>query len=273
MRKKTVLITGCSSGIGYETAKHLRRRGYHVLATARKQQDVSRLKKEGFDPFRLDMDDPSSLRSTVKEIEKRKQGLYAVFHNAAQGYPGAIEDLPREAWRRQFETNLFGIAELNTLLIPLFRKQGHGRIIINSSVLGFVSVPFRGAYNASKYALEGYADTLRLELPSYIRLVVVQPGPITSKFRENAYKNFKRFINPLRGAHKKTYRELIRRFENPSIESAFTLPGMAVARKVERALEARSPKVRYRVTLPTHLLAFLKWLLPQKLLDRILRRI
>lgn len=273
MKAKTVLITGCSTGIGYATAHYLRKRGYHVLATARKQKDVQRLRTEGLDSFRLDVTDTSSLRNAVREIRKRGNGLYAVFHNAGAGWPGALEDMPRKAWREQFETNLFGVAELDTLLLPLFREQGQGRIILNSSVLGFVPMRFRGPYNSSKYALEGYADTLRLEMPSSIKVVLVEPGPITSRLRDTAYKNFKRFVRPKRSAHKNAYRQVVRRFEDPSLESIFTLPPEAVARKVLKALRARHPKARYFVTLPTYLFAFLKWLLPAKMLDSILRRV
>ena len=162
---KTILITGCSSGIGYCVASGLQQRGYRVFATARRPDSVAQLKEEGFESLQLDLDDSQSIQQSVEEILRRTGGeLYAVFNNGAFGLPGAVEDLSRDAIRAQFETNFFGWLELTNLLLPVMRRQGYGRIIQNSSVLGFVTMPFRGAYNSSKFAIEGLSDTLRLEL-------------------------------------------------------------------------------------------------------------
>jgi NAD(P)-dependent dehydrogenase (short-subunit alcohol dehydrogenase family) len=186
---KTILITGCSSGIGYSTAISLKKRGHNVIATARKSNDVLRLTQEGFTSLRLDLADSDSIQSAVKQAIALTDGkIDALFNNGAFGQVGAVEDLSRDTLRLQFETNLFGTHELTNLLLPLMRKQGHGRIIYNSSVLGLVAMPYRGAYNASKFALEGLADTLRQELygmPIYISLI--EPGPIQSNFRKNSY--------------------------------------------------------------------------------------
>ena len=186
---KTILITGCSSGIGYSTAISLKKRVHNVIATARKSNDVLRLTQEGFTSLRLDLADSDSIQSAVKQAIALTDGkIDALFNNGAFGQVGAVEDLSRDTLRLQFETNLFGTHELTNLLLPLMRKQGHGRIIYNSSVLGLVAMPYRGAYNASKFALEGLADTLRQELygmPIYISLI--EPGPIQSNFRKNSY--------------------------------------------------------------------------------------
>jgi len=189
MNEKTILITGCSSGIGLCVARGLSSRGYRVFATARRTADVEALNKEGLESLLLDLDDPHSITAAVEEILTRTNGrLDALFNNGAYGQPGAVEDLSRDVLRAQFETNLLGWHQLTNLVLPVMRSQGHGRIIHNSSVLGFVALRYRGAYNASKYALEGLADTLRLELAGTdIHVSLIEPGPITSRFRENAF--------------------------------------------------------------------------------------
>jgi len=165
MDTRTILITGCSSGIGRCVARGLATRGYRVFATARRREDVEHLRAEGLAGLQLDLADSASIAAAVDEVLERTDGhLYALFNNGAYGQPGAVEDLSREVLRLQFETNLFGWHELTNRVLPVMRQQGYGRIIHNSSVLGFVALPFRGAYTASKYALEGLTDTLRLEL-------------------------------------------------------------------------------------------------------------
>jgi NAD(P)-dependent dehydrogenase (short-subunit alcohol dehydrogenase family) len=190
---KTILITGCSSGIGLHVATRLKADGYRVFATARKAKDVEKLTALGFEAHLLDLDSSESIQQAVAWVLSSTQGqLYALFNNGAYGQPGAVEDLTRDVLRQQFETNLFGWLELTNLLIPVMRKQGTGRIIQNSSVLGLITLKYRGAYNASKFALEGLTDTLRQELHgSGIHVSLVEPGPITSAFRENAYAMFK----------------------------------------------------------------------------------
>ena len=187
--KKSVLITGCSTGIGRSAAEILKQRGYRVFATARKHEDVAQLIEEGFESVQLDLANSASIHAAVKTILHKTDGkLYALFNNGAYGQAGAVEDLTRDMLREQFETNLFGTHELTNLLIPVMRRQGEGRIIQNSSVLGFVSLKYRGAYNASKYALEGLTDTLRMELKgSGIYISLIEPGPIETSFRKNAY--------------------------------------------------------------------------------------
>jgi short-subunit dehydrogenase len=269
---KAILITGCSTGIGYATAVSLKNRGYRVICTARKPEDIERLQGEGFECLALDLRDSNSIQQMVVQLKNLTDNqLYAVFNNGAYGQPGAVEDLSREALRTQFETNLFGTHELTNLLIPIMREQGHGRIIYNSSILGFVAMKFRGAYNASKFALEGLADTLRLELKgSGIHIVLIEPGPIISDFRKNAFAQYQAHIDKTTSFHRATYEAMEARLNKEGPAAPFTLPATAVADAVIKALESKSPRYRYPVTFPTHLFAWLKRLLPASWLDRIL---
>ncbi len=269
---KIIFITGCSSGIGYSTALYLKLRGPRVICSARKQQDVERLRGEGYEGLQLDLADSQSIRVAVGELLALTDGkLDAVFHNGACGQPGAVEDLSRDVLRNQFETNFFGVHELTNLLLPVMRRQGHGRIIYNSSVLGFVAMKFRGAYNASKFALEGLVDTLRLELRgSGVHVILIEPGPIESRFLQNAFALYQQNIDPERSVHKETYRAMEARLQKQGPAAPFTLPATAVAEKVAAALESAQPKIRYRVTVPTHLFAWLKRLLPTSWMDKLL---
>ncbi|TAN47090.1 MAG: SDR family oxidoreductase [Methylococcaceae bacterium] len=275
LSEKSVLITGCSSGIGYCVAKGLQARGYRVFATARKPEDVAQLQREGLESCRLDLTDSASIRLALDWVLEKTGGtLYALFNNGAYGQPGAVEDLPREALREQFETNLFGWHELTTLVIPVMRRQGYGRIIQNSSVLGFVAMKYRGAYNASKYALEGLSDTLRLELKgSGIHIVLVEPGPILSRFRDNAYQQYQRHIQPCHSPHRFAYLSMEARLQKPGPAVPFTQGPEAVLHAVLHALESKRPKLRYYVTFPTHLFALLRRILPFRWLDEILGKV
>ncbi|MBL1262564.1 SDR family oxidoreductase [Candidatus Methylomicrobium oryzae] len=272
---KTILITGCSTGIGYTTAQVLKARGHTVIAAARKADDVARLQAEGFTALRLDLADSSSIKLAVEQTLELTGGrLDALFNNGAFGQPGAVEDLSREVLRFQFETNLFGTHELTNLIIPVMRRQGYGRIIYNSSVLGLVALTYRGAYNASKFALEGLADTLRLELRGTgIAISLIEPGPILSRFRENSFALYKRNIDAERSAHRDKYRAMEARLQKEGAAVPFTLPAEAVAEKVVHALEAKRPKIRYYVTFPTYLFGTLKRLLPAAWLDHLLIKV
>ena len=274
-RSKTILITGCSSGIGYTTAVELKKRGHNVIASARKPEDVSRLQQEGFTAVQLDLADSNSIQQAVGlAVELTDGKIDALFNNGAFGQPGAVEDLTRDVLRFQFETNLFGTHELTNLIIPLMRKQGHGRIIYNSSVLGFVAMTYRGAYNASKFALEGLADTLRLELyGTDIYISLIEPGPILSNFRKNAFALYKKNIDPTHSCHKETYKAMEARLQKEGAAAPFTLSAEAVSKKVIHALEAGQPKIRYYVTFPTYLFAVLKRILPISWLDALVRKV
>lgn len=275
MDKKSILITGCSSGIGLCVAEGLLKRGYRVFATARKAADVEMLAARGLESLLLDIADSASIGAAVDEILRRTGGtLYALFNNAGYGQPGAVEDLRREVLRAQFETNVFGTVELTNRLIPVMRAQGGGRIIINSSLLGYVSLPFRGAYNATKYALEGVADTLRLELRgSGIHVALIEPGPISSRFRANAHEMFRRHVDAEASFFRNTYLAMENRLTKPGPAAPFTLPPDAVLEKVIHILESSRPRIRYPVTFPACLFAILKRLLPGSMLDRVLGRV
>ncbi len=272
---KTILITGCSSGIGYSAAVLLKNRGHHVIATARNPADVARLKQEGFTALQLDLADSESIKLAVNQALDLTGGtLDALFNNGAFGQPGAVEDLTRDVLKYQFETNFFGTHELTNRLIPVMRKQGHGRIIYNSSVLGLVAMRYRGAYNASKFALEGLADTLRLELyGTHIHVSLIEPGPILSHFRENSYALYKKNIDPAHSFHQAAYQAMEDRLQKEGAAVPFTLPAKAVVDKVIHALEAKKPKIRYYVTFPTYLFAVLKRILPISWLDALLRKV
>ncbi|QXP87218.1 SDR family oxidoreductase [Methylococcus capsulatus] len=272
---RTILITGCSSGIGLCTALGLKARGYRVFASARKTADVALLQAKGLEAVQLDLACSTSVHTAFEEVLESTGGkLYALFNNGAFGQPGAVEDLSREVLRAQFETNLFGTHELTRLVIPIMRRQGEGRILQNSSVLGFAAMPWRGAYNASKFALEGLTDTLRMELAgSGIHVCLIEPGPIASEFRAHAHDLYKRNIDAEASVHRERYRTMEARLEEGGAATPFTAGPEAVLKRVIHALESRRPKARYYVTFPTYLFAMLKRVLPTRALDAILRRI
>ena len=266
---RTILITGCSSGIGLAVARGLRARGWRVLATARRPEDVERLLGEGLESFRLDLDDTGSIREAVAEALRRCDGgLDALFNNGGFGQVGAVEDLTRDALREQFETNLFGWVELTNLVIPVMRRQGHGRIVMNSSVLGYAAFPYRGAYNAAKFALEGITDTLRQELAGTgIQVALVEPGPITSRFRENCKPHFERHIDWQHSVHRAQYEGQLARLDKPGPAAPFTLGPEAVLAKVIHALESPRPRPRYPVTVPSVLFWWLRRILSVRGMD------
>ncbi|MBF0163214.1 MAG: SDR family NAD(P)-dependent oxidoreductase [Magnetococcales bacterium] len=272
----TILITGCSSGIGLCVAQGLRARGHRVFATARQHEDVGRLVAMGFESHHLDLDDPASIQAAVTWALSHTGGtLDALFNNGAFGQPGAVEDLSRDALRAQFETNLFGTHELTRLVLPVMARQGHGRVIQNSSVLGFVALPYRGAYVASKFALEGLTDTLRLEWQGTgLHFILIEPGPIRTRFRANATLAFKRHVDAPSSRHAQRYQAMETHFKQKAQQGGgtFSLPPEAVLAKVIHALESPKPRNRYRVTTPTHLFALLKRLLPERVMDAILAR-
>lgn len=273
--QRSILMTGCSSGIGLCAAQILAQRGWRVFATARKPADVEMLAAQGLESLQLDLASSESVNHAVDEVLGRTGGtLDALFNNGAYGQIGAVEDLSRDVLREQFETNLFGTHELTTRCIAVMRRQGHGRIVQNSSVLGFVALKYRGAYNATKYALEGLSDTLRLELRgTNIHVVLIEPGPITSRFRDNSYRAFVRNIDIEHSVFRDAYKRMATRLQTTGPVVRFTLPPEAVVDKLLVALDARHPKPRYYVTFPTYLFGCLKRLLSQRLLDRLLAKI
>lgn len=271
----TILITGCSSGIGLCAAEGLAARGYRVFATARKAADVAMLQAKGLEALQLDLADSASIQVAMGEVLLRTEGrLDALFNNAGYGQPGAVEDLSRDVLRAQFETNLFGMLELTNLVLPVMRRQGAGRIIQNSSLLGYVALAYRGAYNASKYAIEGLTDTLRLELNgSGIYVSLIEPGPISSRFRANAFELYQRYIDKTNSVHRAKYEAMERRLTMPGPAAPFTLPPQAVLTALLHALESKRPRIRYRVTVPSTIFMLCKRFLSDAMLDRVLRQV
>ena len=272
---RAVLITGCSSGIGRVAADTLRERGYRTFATARRAADVERLAADGHETLQLDVTDARSIDAALDEILERTSGrLYGLFNNAGFGQPGAVEDLSVETLREQFETNVFGWHAMIRRVLPEMRAAGEGRIVQNSSVLGLVALRYRGAYVASKFAIEALTDTMRLELRgSGIRISLIEPGPVTSRFRANAHEAFKRNIDVDSSPHRDVYRAVMDRLASDDEEAPFTLPESAVVSKLVHALESPRPKLRYYVTVPTYALGFLRRALPSRWLDAVLNRI
>lgn len=276
MTQKSILITGCSSGIGYDAAHTLAKRGWRVFATCRAEADCERLRSEGLESFVLDYEDDSSIKSAVTETLARTGGtLDALYNNGAYAIPGLVQDLPRDALRAIFEANLFGYFDLINQLMPAMLKQGHGRIINCSSVLGIGALRARGAYNATKFAMEGLTDTMRMELRTQpIDLILIEPGPITTDIRTKSQPNFERWIDWKNSPRKSFYdKVLVPRLYAQSTGPDFgELPPSAVTKKLIHALESKRPNPRYYVTKPTYIVGALKRLLTTRALDRIMGR-
>ena len=275
MTRKPVLITGASSGIGYYCAKELSKNTkYQVFATVRNKDDFDKLTHDRLNVIFLDLTSSESIKRCAEEFLSKTDGkIYALFNNAGYGQPGAVEDISDKVLKEQFQTNLFGLHELTCHFLPVMRRQDFGRIINHSSVLGVISLRFRGAYNASKYALEGLSDTLRLELMgSNLWVSLIETGPVRSRFRENALKKFLQNIDRKYSFFQAEYEKKLKSLES-SEDVPFTLGEDAVFEALIKVLEAKSPKARYRVTKVTTVLSFLKRVLSTKQLDKVLRSI
>jgi len=276
MAQKSLLITGCSSGIGYDAAVTMRDRGWRVFASCRKPEDCERLRAEGFDAPHLDYNDNARMKSALAEVLEATGGtLDALYNNGAHGLPGAVEDLPTDALRAIFEVNFFGWHELTRAVIPVMRAQGHGRIVQCSSILGFTVMRGRAAYNATKYALEGLTDTLRIEMRGTgIEVSLIEPGPVTTKIRENAIPHFEKWIDWKNAVRAAEYEAgLIKRLYQPSgKKDAFGLPPSSCSTKLVHALEARRPRPRYYVTGLTHIMGTLRRILPTRAMDWLIAR-
>lgn len=274
MAQKSLLITGCSSGIGHAAAHGMQSRGWRVFAACRQQKDVDRLRLEGLESLQLDYTDHASIAAAVAEIQERTGGrLDALFNNGAFGLPGAVEDLPTDGLRAIFEANFFGWHELVRQVIPMMRPHGEGRIVQCSSVLGFVPMKWRGAYVATKYALEGLSDVLRLEMADTgIKVILIEPGPVTSRIRVNSIPHFERWIDWRSSPRAAQYEQsLLKRLYEHRGPERFELPPEAVTRKLVHALESANPRPRYYVTTPTWIMGALRRLLPTRALDAIIR--
>ncbi|UTS81962.1 SDR family NAD(P)-dependent oxidoreductase [Phaeobacter piscinae] len=274
--QKTILMTGCSSGIGLDAAHGMRERGWTVFASCRQRVDCDRLRAQGFISPLMDYTDAETLRSGLGEVLEYTGGtLDVLFNNGAHGLPGAVEDVSTDGLRSIFESNVFGWHELTRNVIPVMRAQGHGRIVQNSSILGFVSFPWRGAYVATKHAIEGLTDTMRVELrDSGIHVILIEPGPVTSKIREKAIPHFEKYVDWENSALRDRYEaSLLKRLYESTGPDRFELPASAVTAKLVHACESRRPHPRYYVTVPTHIGGVLKRILTTRAIDRILARL
>ncbi|WP_128515292.1 SDR family oxidoreductase [Tabrizicola thermarum] len=275
MSRRSILITGCSSGIGLDAARTLHARGWRVFATCRQEADCDRLRAEGLESFRLDYADEDSIAAAVAEVVTRTGGrLDALYNNGAFACPGAVEDLPRGALREIFETNLFGYHDLTRRVIPLMRSQGHGRIVNCSSVLGLVGMTWRGAYVSTKFALEGLTDVLRIEMKGTgIEVILIEPGPIATKIRENAVPHFERWVDWEHSARRAQYVSLRGRlYDKKTRKDTFELGPEAVTAKLIHALEHPRPRARYYVTTPTYLMGAARRILSTRALDWLIAK-
>ncbi|UWQ08221.1 SDR family NAD(P)-dependent oxidoreductase [Aliiroseovarius crassostreae] len=272
MTQKSLLITGCSSGIGYDAAHCLAKRGWRVFATCRQQKDVERLNEEGLESLQLDYSSTASIEAAMDAVLTRTNGrLDALFNNGAYAIPGAVEDVPTDALREIYEVNVFGYHHLTRLALPVMRAQGHGRVVNNSSVLGLTALPWRGAYSSTKFALEGLTDTLRLEMRGTgIHIALIEPGPITTRIRENSRAPFERWIDWENSARAGLYRKLrTRLYDDSGTPDRFELPPSAVTEKLIHALEHPHPRPRYYVTRATHIAGTARRLMSTRMLDRV----
>lgn len=276
MTQRTLLITGCSSGIGLHAAQFMAARGWRVFAACRREEDCARLRAEGFESPRLDYEDPASIAEGLEEVLAATGGrLDALFNNGAYALPGALEDIPREGLRAIFEANLFGLHDLTCRVIPVMRAQGHGTIVNCGSVLGIGGLRWRGAYVATKFALAGMTEVLRMEMADTpVRVTIIEPGPVTSEIRRKSRANFERWVNWQASARAGQYRDTLmaRLYDESGGRDAFELPPEAVSRVLARALESAKPRPRYFVTTPTWGVEVMRRLLPTSLRQALMRR-
>jgi NAD(P)-dependent dehydrogenase (short-subunit alcohol dehydrogenase family) len=274
MTERTIFMTGCSSGIGLASARMMKDRGWRVIATARTHDDLARLRRDtGVDALQIELSEPASIAACVDEALALSGGrIDAVFNNAAYGQVGAVEDLTTDILRRQFEVNLFGQHEITRRVLPVMRRQGHGRIVQCSSVLGLMAAPLRGAYCASKFALEALSDSLRMELDgSGVHVSLIEPGPIRTRFVEHALSKFVKTVDIESSPHRAVYEARLARMQQGG-NNMFKLEPEAVARKLVHAVESAHPRARYYVTTPTYVAGAMKRVAPRALMEWFVRR-
>ncbi|MQB45203.1 SDR family oxidoreductase [Rhizobium sp. ICMP 5592] len=273
--QRTIIVTGCSSGIGAYCARALKADGWRVFATVRKETDLGLLEADGIETLVMDYTRQDTISALVTTVSERTGGhIDALFNNGAYGQPGAVEDLSTDVLREQFETNFFGWHELTRQVIPLMRARGQGRIVNCSSILGLVPYRFRGAYTASKFALEGLTITLRMELQdSGIHVSLIEPGPIATRFTANALAKIEEHVDLKHSAHAVEYRQQLARLNGTGPVNKHKLGPEAVYDVLKSALNAKNPRPHYLVTTPAKQGVLLKRLLPANLFYRLMRRL
>ena len=271
---RAVLVTGCSSGIGAATALRLHRAGHVVYASARRTEDLAELAAAGIATVQLDVTDEASMQAGVKRVADERGAVEILVNNAGYGVMGVVEEVPLANVRAQFETNVFGAVRLIQLVLPGMRARQWGRIINVSSILGRAAVPGGAIYDASKYALEGVSDALRLEVPRFgIHTTLIEPGPVRTGFAAPAVAGM--------AGDSATYGEFRERLaawygtvygpDRPNLLGRFTVDADAVAAVIERAIRARRPRARYPVGVPARGLLSLRRLLPDRMFDAFVR--
>lgn len=271
--QRTIIVTGCSSGIGAHCARALKADGWRVFATVRRHQDLAALERDGIEAFFMDYTRRDTISDFVREVNERSAGrIDALFNNGAYGQPGAVEDLTTDVLRQQFETNVFGWHELTRQVIPFMRRRGRGRIVQCSSILGVVPYRYRGAYTASKFAIEGLSVTLRMELQgSGIHVSLIEPGPITSRFTANALAKINENIDVTNSVHAADYRRQLARLDGSGGTNRHKLGPEAVYAVLKHALTSSKPRPHYPVTTPAKQGMLLKRFLPADLFYRLMR--
>lgn len=274
MTQRSILITGCSSGIGEAAAHTMKARGWRVFATARKDEDIQRLKNEGLESHYLDYTEPESIKACAEAVLEAANGrLFALFNNGTYGQGGAVEDITTEVMRQQFESGFFGWHDLTLRVLPTMRAQKAGRIVNCSSVLGIAPMAYRGPYNAMKFALEGLTLTMAFELKGTgIAVSLIEPGPIRTRFAEHALRALKENVDLENSPHRHTYERRLKFLENGGNQSRFKLEPSAVVEKLIHAVESPSPKPHYFVTTPTYLMDAARRFLPVGLYHRLLQK-
>ena len=273
MKTKNILITGCSSGIGKNFAITLHNKGWRVFATCRSKTDCTFFTKLGIESFPLDLLKEESINCAVNLVkEKTKSQLDVLFNNGAYAIPGAIQDIPRSAMREIFEVNVFGQIDLINKCIPLMMNSDYPKIINCSSVLGFISLPYRGLYSATKYSIEALTDALRREnYDSKIKFVLIQPGPINTDIKKKSIKHFEKWIDWKKSIHKKTYEnKVIKRLYDNNYKDSFNsyeLQPNEVTKLLINILNSKKPKARYKITIQTKIAQIMIKLLPTNTLD------
>ena len=271
--ERSIVVTGCSSGIGAHCARALKADGWRVFATVRKPEDLPGLETDGIEAFLMDYARPETISELVDTVLQRSGGrIDALFNNGAYGQPGAVEDLSTSALRAQFEANFFGWHELTRQVIPAMRKRKEGRIVQCSSILGVVPYRYRGAYTASKFALEGLSITLRMELQgSGIHVSLIEPGPIATRFTTNALAKIREHIDVENSPHAADYVRQLARLDGSGPVNRHKLGPEAVYSVLKHALNSKNPRPHYPVTTPAKQGMFLKRLLPADLFYRLMR--
>ncbi len=269
---RAALITGCSTGIGRATAERLTSRGWKVYATARDVGKIGDLAGLGCELLQLDVTDETSMQTAVGEIERREGAVGVLVNNAGYSQSGAVETVPIEKVRRQFETNVFGLAKMCQLVLPGMRRQGWGRIVNISSMGGRLTFPGGGYYHATKYAVEAMSDALRFEVAGFgVRVVVIEPGLIQTNFADAATGSMDG-SGPAEGPYARFNAAVQKAVRDNYERGPFLKLGggpETVAATIERAITVDRPRARYAVTPSAHLFILLRRLLPDRAWDTL----